>query len=261
MRALEAAREALRRRPHAEIAAREGKAPDPLQLLARPRNVDALVAVAETALASETKERPGADRCQIVVHVDTDTLTTTDDDGRCQLDDGPAINAETARRLACDASVVRIVERDGKPLSVGRKTRTIPPALRRALRARDRSCRFPGCDNTRYLHAHHVRHWAHGGETSLDNLIHLCGPHHRLVHEGGYSVVRERNGQIGFRDRRGGPIPYAPPRLRGHPNGIIERNRREGLVIDGRTGKYGIGERMEFAYVADVFLGITRRRE
>jgi hypothetical protein len=127
--------------------------------------------------------------------------------------------------------------------------------------ARDRGCRFPGCDNTRFLHAHHVHHWARGGETSLDNLVLLCRPHHRLVHEGGYSVGRERDGSLGFRDPRGTPIPYAPPRMTGHPDRLREQHRREGLEIHGRTGRNGTGERMELAYVADVFLQIVRRRE
>ena len=88
--------------------------------------------------------------------------------------------SETARRLACDASVVRN----------GRKTRTIPPALRRRY-ARDRGCRFPGCENRRFLDAHHVHHWARGGETTADNLVLLCRRHHRLVHEGGWHVDPE----------------------------------------------------------------------
>ena len=91
---------------------------------------------------------------------------------------------ETARRLACDASVVSVVENaQGEPLNIGRKSRTIPPAIRRALNARDRGGRFPGCSNTRYVDAHHVQHWARGGETKLSNLALLCGFHHRQVHE------------------------------------------------------------------------------
>ena len=82
---------------------------------------------------------------------------------------------ETARRLACDASIVRLIERDGRPLSVGRKTRSIPPALQRALHARDGGCRFPGCGSRRFVDAHHIAHWAHGGATELANLVQLCG--------------------------------------------------------------------------------------
>ena len=79
----------------------------------------------------------------------------------CEIEDGPAIAAETARRLACDASVIAIVENEkGEPLSVGRKTRSIPPALQRALNSRDKGCRFPGCTHKKYTDAHHIQHWA-----------------------------------------------------------------------------------------------------
>ena len=93
----------------------------------------------------------------------------------------PAICAESARRLACDASLV----------SVGRKSRVVPAAMRRALDARDEGrCRFPGCENRRWVDAHHIVHWARGGETKLDNLVLLCSRHHRLVHEGGFGLAR-----------------------------------------------------------------------
>jgi hypothetical protein len=82
---------------------------------------------------------------------------------------------ETARRLSCDSSLVGIVEDDdGEPLNVGRKTRSIAPALQRALKARDGGCRFPGCGRTAYTEGHHVKHWAEGGETKLGNLVTVC---------------------------------------------------------------------------------------
>ena len=110
--------------------------------------------------------------------------------GHATLEDaeGLRVSAETARRMACDAgAVVMRHAADGSVLDVGRKTRTIPPALRRALLARDRQCRFPGC-NARRCDAHHVRHWADGGPTRLDNLVLLCRRHHRAVHEEGFLV-------------------------------------------------------------------------
>ena len=118
-------------------------------------NAEALVAVAEAALANPDGSRPGGERYQVVLHAD-EAVLSHDGEGGCELDDGSALSPETARRLACDASVVQN----------GRKTRTIPPALRRALRSRDRGCRFPGCENRRFLDAHHVHHWAKGGETT-----------------------------------------------------------------------------------------------
>ena len=105
---------------------------------------------------------------------------------------GLRVSTATAQRLACDAGkVVMTHGTGGQVLDVGRKTRTIPPALRRALAARDRRCRFPGC-TARRCDAHHVRHWAHGGATRLDNLVQLCRRHHRAVHEGGLGDVRRR---------------------------------------------------------------------
>jgi hypothetical protein len=145
------------------------------------RRADALVAMAESFLKHGAAALGGGDRHQVVAHVDATTLHDGTA-GRCELEDGPAIPAETARRLPCDASIVTLVENNrGEPLNIGRKTRSIPPAIRRALNARDRGCRFPGCPNTRYLDGHHVHHWAHGGETKLSNLVMLCRFHHRQV--------------------------------------------------------------------------------
>jgi hypothetical protein len=148
------------------------------------RRADALAALAETYLADSDASSTSADRYQVVVHVDAATLHEHTA-GRCEIDQGPSIAIETARRLSCDASVLRILENEhGEPLDVGRKTRSIPPAIRRALNARDAGCRFPGCTHQRYVDAHHIEHWADGGETKLSNLVTLCRMHHRLVHEG-----------------------------------------------------------------------------
>ena len=123
--------------------------------------------MAETQLANGPAQRNGGARYQLVVHVDPAALSEDAPDARCALEDGPAIPAETARRLACDASLVALTEQNGRPLSVGRKTRAIPPALRRALQSRDHGCCFPGCNQRRFVDAHHIEHWAHGGETKL----------------------------------------------------------------------------------------------
>ena len=97
----------------------------------------------------------------------------------------------------------------GDVLDVGRKTRAVPPAIRRALWSRDRGCRFPMCANRRFVHAHHVHHWAHGGRTSLDNLVLLCGFHHRLLHEGGYKMSLDAAGA----PRAFSPAPVPRSRL------------------------------------------------
>jgi hypothetical protein len=195
-------------------------------------------------LSSGPADRSGGESYQVVVHVDADTLASDDrpedgagsgEDGACELEHGPALHPETARRLACDASIVRILERDGRPLSVGRRTRSIPPALRRALRSRDRSCRFPGCCQTRFLHAHHLEHWAHGGRTDLSNLIHLCSHHHRLVHEGGYTIEHRPSGALRFRRPDGKAIPAVPQRPRGAERELIRAHRAAGLAVNEET--------------------------
>ena len=164
----------------------------------RKRRVEALAALAESFLATGPRDLSGADRQQIVVHVDAETFQHRCA-GRCELEHGPSIAAETARRLSCDASVVRIVENGkGEPLNVGRKTRTIPPAVRRALNSRDRGCRFPGCTFKRYIDGHHVKHWVDGGETKLSNLVTLCRFHHRLVHEGQVVIQTLDDGAFRF---------------------------------------------------------------
>ena len=174
---------------------------------AAQRRADALGLVAERALEAGFGDGPvsgsRAGRYQVMVHVDERTLQEDGSADRSHLDDGTRVAAETARRLACDCGVVR-VERgaDDKILNVGRRTRTIPPVLRRALEVRDQGCRFPGC-GSRYCDAHHVRHWADGGETSLDNCLLLCRHHHRLVHEEGWTVEWWGPGRPAFRSPRG----------------------------------------------------------
>ena len=124
---------------------------------------------------------------------------------------GIHVSAETARRLACDAAKVTMRHGPGgEILDVGRRNRTISPALRRALAARDRQCRFPGCGNVR-CDAHHIRHWADGGRTALDNLVLLCRRHHRAVHEEGFRVTIDVVGDVQFLGPDGRPLPEAPP--------------------------------------------------
>jgi hypothetical protein len=177
----------------------------------------------------------------VVVHVDGAALA--DAEGGCELAEGPALAAETARRLACDASMVELKERGGEPLSIGRKTRSIPPALRRALRRRDRGCRFPGCENHRFVDAHHIEHWARGGETSMENLVLLCRTHHRLVHEGGYLVERLPACKLRFRYPWGEPLPDAPQPLPGSLDSLLQRNGE--LQVGADSYRSGAGDRMD----------------
>jgi hypothetical protein len=242
LRALEQARDALSE----QVCNDECGSAEPRR---RPNSAEALVAIADASLAAE-HDRSGGERYQVVVHVDADALFGDEDRGGA-LEDGPALAPETVRRLACDASVVGTSERNGKPVRVGRKTRTIPPALRRALVTRDRGCRFPGCENQRFVDAHHIHHWANGGHTKLDNLVLLCRRHHRLVHEAGYSVdLRMR-----FCDRWGQHIPsvWRPPP--GDPEKLRQRNAP---AIGPRTCASGEGERLDLELAVDAIVRATR---
>ncbi|MCB1686282.1 MAG: DUF222 domain-containing protein, partial [Pseudomonadales bacterium] len=117
---------------------------------------------------------------QVLVHVDAQALSGAGGESDLPL--------PTIRRLCCEGSLVPILKDGNRVLDVGRKQRTVPTAIRRALAARDRSCRFPGCHHTRWLDAHHIQHWCDGGATSLDNLILLCSHHHKQMHEGGFQL-------------------------------------------------------------------------
>jgi hypothetical protein len=209
------------------------------------RRADALTTMAETTLRNGPEPLSAADRYQVVVHVTAETLAG-DNAGRCELDDGQGLALDTVRRITCDSSLLRITEDDaGNPLDIGRKTRAVPPALRRALQARDSGCRFPGCNHRRFVDAHHIRHWADGGDTSIDNLMLLCRHHHRRVHEDGFGVERIDHSRIRF-SRPDGRVIEEHPQL--PTSGSIERLRRgnrevidaSAWIIPGDTLDYGI---------------------
>lgn len=186
---------------------------DPKQASFEQRRADALVAVAARSLAAAQPEQTStADRYQVLVHVDAAVLTEDDPTGECRLDHGPALPAETARRLCCDGSVTRLYEdHDGRPVAIGAKTRTVPTAMRRALHARDRSCRIPGCTHRAWLDAHHHQHWIDGGPTNLDNLVLVCRRHHTLLHDGGWTLTRAPDGRWQFTNPHGSTIE--PPAI------------------------------------------------
>ena len=196
------------------------------------RRADALALLAEATLSADLDRGTAGDRYQVVVHVDATEdarARVASDDSRVHEPDrdGPSldptnavieldhdaqhVSAETSRRLGCDAAVVTMTHSgDGSVLDVGRQTRTIPPAIRRALAARDRTCRFPGCTSRR-CDAHHIEHWADGGATRLDNLVLLCRRHHRAVHESGFRVSAGEGGALTFWRPDGHKISQAPP--------------------------------------------------
>src|SRR5881398_2293951 len=214
VQALTAAREALYQQRRADVSA---ETPSPDVSAKTPtmaqQQADALALLAETALHSGIDPGAPGERYQVVVHVDAPALADPDAPGQSVLEDGTHVSAETSRRLACDASrVVMRHGRDGRVVEVAARTRTIPPALRRALHHRDHGCRFPGCGR-RFGQGHHLRHWAQGGPTTLSNLALLCPRHHRAVHEEGYQLDRQPDGELRFRRPDGRPLPEVPPPL------------------------------------------------
>ncbi|WP_116811528.1 HNH endonuclease signature motif containing protein [Steroidobacter cummioxidans] len=254
IKAMEAAQEKI---PAAEISAETSKAklrPEP-----SARKVDALAIIAESFLAHGPAALKGGDRHQIVLHVDAETLRDSAA-GRCNFEHGPSVSAETSRRLSCDCSIVPIVENDdGEPLSVGRKTRSIPPALHRALNSRDKGCcRFPGCPNTRYLDGHHIKHWAHGGETKLSNLVSLCRFHHRQVHEGNVVVRVLDDGAIRFVMPNGNSFDSTLPdhtRPLANWQQLIDEHEEQGLHIDRHTAATRWdGEACDYSMAVDALL-------
>ncbi len=225
LKALEAASEVLYRQDQEE----EGAEVE-LAVSAEQRRADAMGLVAEAALGNGLDNNgPGnspsngldssarGERYQVVVHVDANVLeepgveeSGVKEPGLSMLEEGQNVSAETSRRIACDSSkVVMKHDSEGRILDVGRRTRTISAALRRALSHRDQSCQFPGCD-VRHCDAHHLEHWANGGETNLENLVLLCRRHHRTVHEGGFRVERSRDGELRFFRPDGKEMPAAP---------------------------------------------------
>jgi hypothetical protein len=170
---------------------------------------------------------PASDNYLVVIHADDAALRGGV--GRADLP------VETLRRLTCDGSIVRVLEdHEGTPLDVGRKQRVVSTKLKRALWSRDRGCTFPGCRNRLYVDAHHVEHWTQGGETDIGNLMLLCSYHHRLVHEGGFTIRRDRDDRPYFVRPDGRVIPRSGYRLEDMVDDDIEgdggENPAEGWV-------------------------------
>ena len=255
-------------------AAAEGTgADDGVELSAGQRRAAALGLVAESALAADLDRGIAGDRYQVIVHVDKSVLTGDAADkpaGQAALEgmEGLRISAETSRRLACDAATV--VMRHGpqgsrgseggkdprvQTLDVGRKRRTISPVLRRALTARDPHCRFPCCQ-ARHCDARHVRHWAAGGPTRLDNLVRLCRWHHRAVHEEGFTVTLQPDGTARFRRPDGRPLPVAPPAPRWDGPSLaptLAHLATAGITIDPQAGRpHWHGEQLDEVWAIDV---------
>ena len=253
LRALEAARETLYQQSRAEARPTDSTQDVPTM---EQQRADALALVAETALHHGIDPGAPGERYQVVVHVDAAVLADSDQAGHSVLEDGVRVPAGTSQRLACDASrVVMRHDKDGRVVEVGARTRTIPPALRRALQHRDHGCRFPGCGLS-FGQGHHLRHWAHGGPTTLSNLALLCRRHHHAIHEEGYTVARGPDGTLQFRRPDGRPLPDVPepsavPRDPVHA--LREANGARGLRLHaGTIASTWLGERLDVGWAIDV---------
>jgi len=263
MQALAAAREALYQRtrvPDGDAGRGNVSAETPSMA---QRQADALALLAETALHQGLDPGAPGERYQVVVHVDAEALADPDQPGQSVLEGGTRVSAETSRRLACDASrVVMRHDEEGRVVEIGARTRTIPPALRRALQHRDRGCRFPGC-GVPFGQGHHLRHWAHGGPTTLSNLAMLCRRHHRAVHEEGFQVARGPDGALRFTRPNGHPLPEVPPPA-AVPADPVETLRAhhdsQGLHLTPRTACPGwLGERLDVVWAIDVLHPLAQR--
>jgi len=249
LKALAAGREALYQQ-------RREAAPEADPPTREQQQADALALLAETALHHGLDPGAPAERYRVVVHVDAAVLADAAAPGQSVLEDGARVPAGTSQRLACDASrVVMRHDAEGRLLEVGARTRTVPPALRRALHHRDRGCRFPGC-GVRAGQGHHLRHWAHGGPTTLTNLALLCRRHHVAVHEERFQVERQPDGELCFRRPDGRVLPDVPPPSpvpRDAVSVIRARHAAPGLALHSRTAMPGwLGERLDVGYAIDV---------
>jgi 5-methylcytosine-specific restriction endonuclease McrA len=249
LKALEAARESL-------YPPRREQEPAAEQPTMEQQQADALALLAEIALHHGIDPGAPGERYQVVVHVDAVVLADAAQPGQSVLADGLRVPAGTSQRLACDATrVVMRHDADGRVTEVGARTRTIPPALRRALHHRDSGCRFPGC-GVRVGQAHHIHHWAQGGPTKLSNLALLCRRHHRAVHEEGYQVERRPDGALQFRWPDGRIIHDVPlaAAVAADPVAVMRaRHAQDGLALHPRTAMPDWrGEPFDLGYAIDV---------
>lgn len=163
-------------------------------LHADARRADALVSLASARIAND----PDPDRATVVVHAELRTLVSGS--RGAQIEDGPVIHNETARRLLCNARVQAVIEGESaQPLEVGRMSREPSAWMMRQLRYRDHECRFPGCGARRFTQAHHIVWWEQGGSTELANLVLVCSFHHKLVHEYRWGIERAPHGTVRWR--------------------------------------------------------------
>ncbi len=172
--------------------------------------------------------RPPGDRTQVILHVDADGPTPP------RLHLGPVLPPGVADYLSCDSTVRYLMLRDGNPVAMGRRERTVNPRLRTVIEHRDGGCRVPGCEYARWLHIHHLKHWTKGGRTDPDNLCALCPVHHRMVHTGLLTIFGDPTDTsdpdgLRFTDGQGRRLEPARPRPPGPGVSAADGARDSGL--------------------------------
>jgi hypothetical protein len=243
----------------AETSGDDDLEPDTLLDRQERAAADALVELCNAVLAHGLDDAEGQSY-SVIVHVDEAVLTDPGAAGCSHLEGLGAITAHAAARLSCEGAVTRLLyRRDGSVEQIG-ATRVVPTAMRRALLARDRTCRFPGCGARRFLHAHHVVYASRGGRTALSNLVTLCGPHHRLVHDGGYRLSLRRGGQLRVLSPSGAEVPSVPSSQPGSCEGLVASNRSRGVQIDPETLR-GDGEVLDLGLTIDGLFGLRARTQ
>jgi uncharacterized protein DUF222/HNH endonuclease len=198
---------------------------DPAGFPLASRRAGAAVAICEAVVGGGAPAELAAagPAHRVVVHVDLGVLTGQRPDGRCQVEGGSGISASVARRLGCEAEVAAVIERDGVPLDVRPARRFVRGRKRMAVMARDGGCRYPGCPvKKKYIQVHHIVHWADDHDSDLDNLLALCGFHHRRHHDGAFGITLAEDGRPIFLTPFGRPIaePHGPPLLKPSREGL-----------------------------------------
>jgi hypothetical protein len=188
--------------------------------------------------------RPPGERTQVILHLDADRQVPP------RLHLGPVLPPEMGDYLSCDATVRYLLSRHGRPVAMGRRERTVNPRLRAVIEHRDGGCRVPGCDQARWLHIHHLRHWTHGGRTDPDNLCALCPAHHRMLHAGLVTITGDPTaaGGLVFTDHHGRRLEPARPRSPSPEATTSQAVRRRGLPPP--NWRHPPGERVDNRWIS-----------
>jgi hypothetical protein len=223
-------------------------------------HADALVELADRMLATKRPMAADGDSFRVLVHVDAATLLDDGDGDGAHIEDGPALAPEVARRLLCDSATRAVTTlADGTLLDLGRSARFANRAQRRAMKARDKTCRFAACSVTKRLHAHHLTPWSRGGSTDVADMVLLCSHHHHLVHEGGFTLRREADGRLVTRAPAGWEVDNQPTPTAAAAPDLVSAQDQLRLSTDTLTTEWS-GDRLDVNHVVWVLLQQRRTR-